>query len=508
MKFSHNIFLSLLALGACDSATTTSSPADGGGTTLVDASGTTVDATGIDASCVGEECCSGANCPGIPEHLWSSTYDGQVGLDQGRAIATDADGNVLVCGPFNGTLSLNLPKGSTTFTSRGESDVFVIKFAPTGAILWAQSFGSTLPESCRGVATDLQGNVFLSGVYNGTMALNDGEDMLLPFAVGENRNAFAVSFASTGELRWARGVSGTGVEASNAIAVSGEHVYVVGHFDEQFSLSLTSGETVVTSAGSRDIFVVDFDKASGNVNWHHTYGGVGSDTAYGVAVTVANDKLHVTGNFAGEVGFGALGNTTALGTSDLFVLKINPEGEERVLSTFGAVGASANGRGIATTADRGVVVSGLYTGAIDFGSGVETATDTDAFVFSLDSTLATRWSQVFPGAGAARALDADVEDGEVFVTGQYAGLLSVGVTMLTSVGGKDAFVGSFALEDGAPNWAFGIGSTGTDFGWGAESYQGRLYVTGRLSGQATLATGVVLDGAADGDMFLGSYRVR
>ncbi|MBL4633646.1 MAG: hypothetical protein JKY56_07230, partial [Kofleriaceae bacterium] len=280
------------------------------------------------------------------------------------------------------------------------------------------------------------------------------------------------------------------------------------HFDEQFALPGLLGQIPTSSAGGRDIFVVDLNRETGTANWHHTYGGTGNETAYGAAVTTANDKLHVTGDFSGQVEFGALGNATALGTSDVFVLKINPEGEERILSTFGAAGASAKGRGIAATAERGVVISGLFTGAIDFGSGTQTSIDSDAFVVSLDSTLATRWSQVFPGAGTARALDVDVEDGEVFVAGQYSGLLSVGVTMLTAIGGNDAFFGSLALDDGTPNWAFGIGSTGADFGWGAESYQGRLYVTGALSGPADLATGVLLDASADGDIFLGSYRVR
>ena len=54
--------------------------------------------------------------------LWSNRF-GSSDLDEGRAIAVDVDGDVLVTGSFNGTVNF----GGGPLTSAGSDDIFVLK---------------------------------------------------------------------------------------------------------------------------------------------------------------------------------------------------------------------------------------------------------------------------------------------------------------------------------------------------------------------------------------------
>lgn len=60
---------------------------------------------------------------------------GGIGFDQGEAIAVDAAGNSYVTGLFFETATF----GPFTLTSAGSGDVFVVKYDPSGTVLWVSS---------------------------------------------------------------------------------------------------------------------------------------------------------------------------------------------------------------------------------------------------------------------------------------------------------------------------------------------------------------------------------
>jgi len=86
-----------------------------------------------------------------------------------ESLAVDATGNVLVAGGFSGTLHV---EGSSLVSSGGWSS-FVVKFAPSGGVVWAQRFGGGAgSDSASGaVATDAAGNVAVLGIFRGTLTL-------------------------------------------------------------------------------------------------------------------------------------------------------------------------------------------------------------------------------------------------------------------------------------------------------------------------------------------------
>ena len=85
-------------------------------------------------------------------------------IDPVTAIAVDADGNSYVCGTFHGTTSF----GTTTLTSSGSGDVYLVKLDSAGNFVWAQRGGGPSSEDCSAVALDHNGNAYLTGSFSGT----------------------------------------------------------------------------------------------------------------------------------------------------------------------------------------------------------------------------------------------------------------------------------------------------------------------------------------------------
>ncbi|MFT3774573.1 MAG: SBBP repeat-containing protein [Minicystis sp.] len=100
-------------------------------------------------------------------HLWSKRFAG-TGSTNGQlsAAAFDALGNVIMCGPMTGPVDLGggpVPNGSN-------QDIFVAKYTPAGAYVWAVNKGDASGGGCHGVAADAAGNVLVGG-YLGTSGL-------------------------------------------------------------------------------------------------------------------------------------------------------------------------------------------------------------------------------------------------------------------------------------------------------------------------------------------------
>ena len=83
--------------------------------------------------------------------------------DRAMAIATDALSNVFVTGYTSGGLDGNPAAGSL--------DLFVVKYDAAGTRQWTRQLGTPVDEIATGIAADAQGNVYVSGH---TMGMLDG----------------------------------------------------------------------------------------------------------------------------------------------------------------------------------------------------------------------------------------------------------------------------------------------------------------------------------------------
>jgi hypothetical protein len=218
--------------------------------------------------------------------------------------------------------------------------------------------------------------------------------------------------------------------------------------------------------------------------WSERFGGDGKtcDEGHGVAVD-GRGNFFVTGFFEGSVDFGG-GPISSEGYTDAFIAKRDATGAHVWSVGFGDAGQYARGLGVATDAEGCVVVTGKFGGDVDFGSGPLVALgSSDVFVVKLDADGEHIWSRRFGGEDVDIGNDVDVDgDGNVFVTGQFRGVVDFGGGPLVSAGNHDIFVAKLSAN-GAHLWSRRYGGPAMDLGNAvAADGGGDAIVTGSFQG--------------------------
>ena len=285
--------------------------------------------------------------------LWVENAGGNP-HDLGRAINTDAYGNIYLTGYFSGTASF----GSFNLVSNGTKDIFIAKMDSNGDWLWVENAGGCSDDSGYGISTDAVGNVYVTGYFVdavsfGSFNLNSS---------GEN-DIFVAVLDSYGN--WLRAVSVEGnfhspigeIILSSDTDING-NVYITGTFLD----TVIFGSFNLTNSGEFDFFVAKMD-SDGNWLWAENVIGVDHNFGRGINIDV-DGNIYVTGSFRGTTNFGSF-NLISNGIEDIFVAKIDFNGNWLWAESAG--GSSYDrGYAISTDAERNVYVTGYFIGSINY----------------------------------------------------------------------------------------------------------------------------------------------
>ena len=253
------------------------------------------------------------------------------------------------------------------------------------------------------------------------------------------------------------------------------------------------GGGVLTGAGppSHDVVVARFD-STGKHLWSHRWGDSADQTPNAVAVDAQGDAV-VTGAFTGSLAFGPGAPLVGLGTTDLFVARLDPAGNPLWSKSYGAAANVTQGRAIAVDSAGNTLVTGYFTGTLDLGGPLLVSQgDNDIVLAKLDPAGKPLWSRSYGGPGSDRALGVAVGPGDaVFVTGDFHGALTFGA--LAPISTPSVSDGSGFLvkldKDGTPLWVRSqsepVGmAAGTDqqgFGVAVDA-EGNAIITGTARG--------------------------
>jgi hypothetical protein len=386
------------------------------------------------------------------ELVWN-TFLGGSGDDSGNAIAVDSSGNVYVAG--SSTANWGSPVQAYTWMADG----FAAKLDSSGNLVWNSFLGGFGNDTCRGIAVDSSGNVYVTGYSNQTWGIPK-----LPFS--DNTDAFAAKLDSSGNVAWNTFLGGIYYDYGFAIALDGSsNVYVAG-----YSYAGGWGSPVRAYMGNSDAFAVKLD-SSGNYIWHTFLGGSGLDYGRGI---VADGAVYVSGE--SNATWGSPVRAFTAGNYDAFAARLDSSGN-LLWNTFLGGNGYDYGEAIALDGSGNVYVGG--TSNATWGAPlIPYVAGGDAFAARLDSSGNMAWNTFLGGSGgdAGYAIAVDGSS-NVYVGGASVDTWGAPLIPYTA-GNYDAFAAGLD-SSGHLAWNTFLGGTGDDEGFGIAANGDRsVYVTG------------------------------
>lgn len=305
---------------------------------------------------------------------------------------------------------------------------------------WAVTAGGSGMDYAHTVAVDPAGNVYSAGFFNGTVDFDNGP-AVHNLASNGSSDIFVMKTGPNGNFIWAKSIGSSGIDLVNSIAVSpGGYLYLTGYFYGQVDFDPGPGIDTLTNADhpcNTEIYILKLDTA-GNHVWARSVRGVVSictdatDVGYAIQLD-QQENVYLTGFFRGHADFDPAPADSFMLTvngpvysEDIFVLKLDSSGHFRFAKqigcTLGDVGYAAH-----VSSAGEIYITGLYGCPVDFDPGqnvsmINNFGNWDMFLLKLDTAGNYNWAFGIGGSGDDRGYGLTTDAaGNVYVTGHYTG---------------------------------------------------------------------------------------
>lgn len=270
-------------------------------------------------------------------------------------------------------------------------------------ILWNHTYGGDSYDEADAVRQTYDGGFIAAGYTQS-------------FGLGRFGNGYIIRTDENGDTLWTRMFGSDGIDVFADLIVTPDSGCI--------AIGLTD-----TPANFENIYVVKVDK-NGNTVFEKNFGGPQKD----VALSIAPSE---------DGGFVMTGGTKSfsVGEEDLFLFKINSEGDSLWFKTYGTP-SNDPGYGISSTPDGGFIVTGLYNWS-------------DAWLLKVDAVGDTLWTKTFGGS--------NYEEANLGIETPDKGIIFCGSTSSYGAGELDAYL---VKTDSSGNflWQKTFGGSGYDEG--------------------------------------------
>lgn len=244
-------------------------------------------------------------------------------------IAVDGSSNVYATGFFNNTMDFDPGAGTVNLTSNGSTDIYLAKLDGSGNFVWVKQIGGTSLDAAGPIAVDPDGNIILSGGFQGTADLDPGSGQLNFTPVGST-DGFIIKVNNTGDLIWAKQIAGT--NASSSVNLSSfaldnyRNILFTGYFIGTVDFDPGAGNFNLTNtniAGGGACFILKLDPYGDFITAKHIDNSTGNSIAADQSVVTGG--LYIVGTYHSVTDFDpgpGVFNLTSVGGGDMFFLKL------------------------------------------------------------------------------------------------------------------------------------------------------------------------------------------
>ncbi|HEY0029340.1 MAG TPA: SBBP repeat-containing protein, partial [Bacteroidia bacterium] len=265
--------------------------------------------------------------------LWASYFGGSsVEAVYGMFVAPS--GTAYLCGDTFSTSNVASAGAHQTVYGGGVDDALLVKFDPSGQLLWSTYYGGLYHDIAVGVVEDSNGNVIISGhTESSTNIATAGSYKTLYYG---GFDVFVAKFDSTGIRQWGTYYGELDVEETYAADCdAANNIYITGFTTSSNDIATASGYQTSYS-GQQDAFIAKFNPSGTTLLYGTYYGGAGNDQGSAIKVD-AFGNVFMTGNTTSLTGISSPGSyQPAIGSADdAFIVRFNSVGIRQWGTYFG-----------------------------------------------------------------------------------------------------------------------------------------------------------------------------
>lgn len=344
---------------------------------------------------------------------WARLYYGD-GSDYGQSIQQTLDGGFIVA-------------GYTNSFGAGSDDIWLLKLARSGAIIWQKTYGGSGTDRAYSIQQTSDGGFVVAGSSQSFS--------------GTNTDLFVLKLGNDGSVSWQKTFGGTAFDRALTIQQTLDGGYIVAGITQSFG------------SGNNDLWVLKLGPM-GDLLWEKGIGGVCSYEANSVVATTDGGYV-VAGN----------AHSCTLANRDILILKYDTDGDLLWRKNYGG-DISEYAHSIDQTSDGGYIVAGRTR---SFGSGY----NTDVWVVKLDSNGDISWQKIFGGNLFDRAYSIQqTSDG---------GYILAGATQSFGAGDDDMWLIKLG-SNGVMQWQKTYGGSGSDIAHSIQQSSDNGYI---VAGRST-----------------------
>lgn len=362
---------------------------------------------------------------------------GSSSIDIANDVAVDSHGNIFITGSYGASMTVQ----GVTLPNYGKNDFFLAKVDPNGNLLWIKNGGSTLDDIGKSVVVDSEDNVYVLGsfqLFGNFIDFQHGSQ-------GES-DIFLAKYLSSGEYVWSKVLGGSNEDTPISLLVtSDDDIVVAGNYFQTISLS----GTFVNAVGMRDFFIAKYTK-SGTLKWAANNGSTLNDNISEISIDGQGNIIAI-GDFSGTINFSSGNSITAVGATDIFIVKYNKLGQFQWCKKRG----TSNDNDVAASISSDVFGNSYLYYKLDEPTNnckiekINQLGDSQLLISMGDNANIKPKSILF-------------HDDRIYTVGQFSGSCNFGNGIINSMAGSDDIYICNYYSDGSYMYSYTAGSSAND----------------------------------------------
>ncbi len=296
---------------------------------------------------------------------------GGIGIDASFSIALDSEENIYMAGIFEATANFGNGLENYYLTSNGDYDGFLAKYDAEGNLIFARNMGGVSYDQCIAVTTDLNNNVFVTGIFYGTSDFDPGIEVHNLYSDILIGGVFLVKYDEEGNFLYANSATGDVAEVYPSTVATDSHgnAIIIGTYTDVVSF-YTPSDTVTLTPLEEETYFVKYD-STGHLVFATTMGQAGG-YIYGQTIAVdSDDNIFIAGSFTGDIDFDVYEDTHILSSNssgDIFFAKYNSNGNLLFVKALEGMDFWEHVHDITLDHEGNIYIAGQF-GSCDFDPG-------------------------------------------------------------------------------------------------------------------------------------------